>query len=192
MLTYLISLESKKDKPCCHKRLFNNFFTGLFHDLPEVLTRDIISPVKRTGIDKIIKRAEITQMDAKIMGLLPEGWKNEMRMFTGILKAPRSNRLIDEFENVYFINDTYNICRSDIPEIYNIDISNPRDGKIVQIADHLAAFIEAFVAIENGCSSRDLHEALHDIKSNFNLRRNDDKAGQIDAFGLMREIYSEF
>ena len=30
----------------CEKRLQNNFFVSLFHDLPEALTRDIISPVK--------------------------------------------------------------------------------------------------------------------------------------------------
>ncbi|MGZ7169402.1 MAG: HD domain-containing protein [Halobacteriota archaeon] len=33
----------------CYRRRFHNFFGGLFHDLPEALTRDIISPVKRGG-----------------------------------------------------------------------------------------------------------------------------------------------
>ncbi|KAA0242417.1 MAG: HD domain-containing protein [Candidatus Brocadia sp. AMX2] len=40
ILSYLFSLEIK----ACARRCVNNYFTGLFHDLPEVLTRDIISP----------------------------------------------------------------------------------------------------------------------------------------------------
>ncbi|HIH36795.1 MAG TPA: HD domain-containing protein, partial [Methanocellales archaeon] len=42
MLSYLFSLEIG----ACRKRCINNYFTGLFHDLPEVLTKDIIHPVK--------------------------------------------------------------------------------------------------------------------------------------------------
>ena len=42
LFSYFYSLEVK----ACDKRLQNNFFTALFHDLPEALTRDIISPVK--------------------------------------------------------------------------------------------------------------------------------------------------
>ncbi len=42
ILSYLFSLEID----ACPKRGTNNYFTGLFHDLPEVLTKDIISPVK--------------------------------------------------------------------------------------------------------------------------------------------------
>jgi putative hydrolase of HD superfamily len=41
MLSYLCTCELA----VCNKRIFNNYFAGLFHDLPEVLTRDIVSPV---------------------------------------------------------------------------------------------------------------------------------------------------
>ena len=53
LLSYFFSLENK----ACPKRCTNNYFTGLFHDLPEVLTRDIISPVKRSieGLSDLIK-----------------------------------------------------------------------------------------------------------------------------------------
>ena len=55
ILSYFMSLEL--DNPC-RKRLENNFFSGLFHDLPEVLTRDIVSPVKNSvkGLDSIISQ----------------------------------------------------------------------------------------------------------------------------------------
>jgi putative hydrolases of HD superfamily len=44
LLSYLFSLEIK----ACPKRRYNNFYTGLFHDLSEVLTRDVVDPVKRS------------------------------------------------------------------------------------------------------------------------------------------------
>ncbi len=50
LLSYLFSLEIG----ACRKRCYNNYFTGLFHDLPEVLTRDIVHPVKKavSGLDR--------------------------------------------------------------------------------------------------------------------------------------------
>jgi putative hydrolase of HD superfamily len=44
ILSYLCSVEIGS----CDRRIANNFFAGLYHDLPEVLTRDIISPVKKS------------------------------------------------------------------------------------------------------------------------------------------------
>ena len=62
----------------------NNYFTGLFHDLPEVLTRDIINPVKRSveGLDELIKEYEKEEMDKKIYKLLPASWHENIRLYT--------------------------------------------------------------------------------------------------------------
>ncbi|MDZ7837506.1 MAG: YfbR-like 5'-deoxynucleotidase [Actinomycetota bacterium] len=62
----------------------NNYFTGLFHDLPEVLTRDIINPVKESvkGLDQLIKGYEKEEMERKIYGLLPEAWHQEIKLYT--------------------------------------------------------------------------------------------------------------
>ena len=48
----------------CDERIVNDFLCGLFHDLPEVLTRDIISPVKTSveGLDDLIKDIEKRQV----------------------------------------------------------------------------------------------------------------------------------
>jgi putative hydrolase of HD superfamily len=64
ILTYLFSLGIR----ACPKRRANNYFTGLFHDLPEVLTKDIISPVKRaaTGLDRFVKDLERKEMERRI------------------------------------------------------------------------------------------------------------------------------
>ncbi|MDE8731396.1 HD domain-containing protein, partial [Desulfovibrio desulfuricans] len=56
----------------CPARANNNFFCGLFHDLPEVLTRDIISPVKQSISDlpKIIKEYEDKELVRRVYGPL--------------------------------------------------------------------------------------------------------------------------
>ena len=80
IFSYLFSLASNRSKDVA----VNNYFTGLFHDLPEVLTRDIINPVKKSveGLDDLIKEYERSEMDKKIYKLIPEQWHSEIRMFT--------------------------------------------------------------------------------------------------------------
>ncbi len=86
IFSYLFSMVSRLGR----ERIVNNYFTGLFHDLPEVLTRDIINPVKKSveGLDDLIKEYERSEMDKRIFKLLPEGWHADIRMYTE-----------DEFEN---------------------------------------------------------------------------------------------
>jgi len=64
ILSYLFSLTID----ACSKRRTNNYFAGLFHDLPEVLTKDVISPVKRasTGVDRFVKEFEREEMQRRI------------------------------------------------------------------------------------------------------------------------------
>ncbi len=80
IFSYLFSCIGGNDS----QKTLNNYFTGLFHDLPEVLTRDIINPVKKSveGLDELIKDYEKSEMDKRIYNLLPEKWHSEMRMYT--------------------------------------------------------------------------------------------------------------
>ncbi|HEX7561386.1 MAG TPA: HD domain-containing protein [Candidatus Humimicrobiaceae bacterium] len=80
IFTYLFSCAGDFNP----QKTLNNYFTGLFHDLPEVLTRDIINPVKKSveGLDELIKDYEKSEMDKRIYNLLPEKWHNEMRQYT--------------------------------------------------------------------------------------------------------------
>ncbi len=118
------------------KRLYNNFFTGLFHDLPEVLTKDIISPVKGSveGLEDIIKEYEENQMKTRLLPLLPVSWRKEMRYFTQ-----------DEFENKIKINGNIHkgINFKELNSKYNKNKFYPLDGKLIKACDKLAAFIEA-------------------------------------------------
>lgn len=160
----------------CRKRRVNNYFSGLFHDLPEVLTRDIISPVKRSieGLEELLKEYEREQMEKEVYGLIPEKWHGEMRMFTE-----------DEFSNIVSVDGVKKKTTSDeIGEKYNSDIFNPRDGELLKASDELAAFIEAFMALKNGLASHDLQEAKNRIRERYKQK--------VVAGVRFGELYADF
>ncbi len=172
LLSYLFSIEIG----ACKKRCSNNYFNGLFHDLPEVLTRDIISPVKRSvaGLSELIKEYEMEQMEKEVYGLLPRQCHDEMRMFTE-----------NEFASVIVEQGSAKTVTSEeISRVYNSDEYNPRDGEIIEAADHLAAFIEAYMAIENGMRTKELNDAKNQL-----FQRYSRKTIAGIRFG---EIYADF
>ncbi len=172
LLSYLFSLDIK----ACNRRCVNNYFTGLFHDLPEVLTRDIISPVKRSveGLSDLIKQYEKEQMEKEVYGLIPKAWHKEVRTFTE-----------KEFDSIITLKGRRKKVGSDeINKRYNDDFYNPRDGVLVKAADNLAAFIEAYVAVRNGSYSREFQEAKLAFK---------DLYGRATIAGInFGEIYADF
>lgn len=144
MLLYLFSLEIGAGG----KRIYNNFFAGLFHDLPEVLTRDIVSPVKRSvaGLEELIKTIEQEQFGEKILPLLPRAWQQEMRYF-----------LEDEFQSKARVDGRTLLCSSEmLSEKYFSDEFDPLDGAMVRAADQLAAYIEASMSVDYGIKAPDM------------------------------------
>ena len=171
-LSYLLSLEIG----ACRRRCYNNFFTGLFHDLPEVLTRDIVHPVKKSigGLDGLIKEYEKERMEEEVYGLIPESWHGEMKMFTEI-----------EFMSIVTINGKKENKKSDeISKYFNLDAYNPRDGEIIEAVDHLSAFIEAYLALANGMKAKDFESTKTNLKQDY--------MGKIIAGLRFGEIYSDF
>ena len=165
ILSYLFSLEIeetlKTEEPKkCTKRRFNNFFGGLFHDLPEALTRDIIKPVKESGgVGEIIKKYEKEQMDRRIYEkrLIPSECVDEMHKFTE-----------NEFQSRVMIGDTLECTTSDtINQKYHSDAFDPIDGQIIEAADHLAAFLEAYLAIQNGIVTSEFDRAVCTFKEKY-------------------------
>ncbi len=157
LLSYLLTLEIEG----CSRRRFNNFFTGIFHDLPEVLTRDIINPVKTSveGLGQLIKSFEKEEMEQKIYHakMIPPSWEKELRLFTE-----------DEFENVVYKDKIrISIPSEEISRNYNDNIFNPRDGKLVKASDELAAFLEAYLAIQNGSPSPEFTRAVDFLKNKY-------------------------
>jgi len=159
-ITYLISL----DLNCCDKRLYNNFFGALFHDLPEAVTRDIISPVKRSSekLDNLITKLEKELADNEIFPYVEKNWIEELRYFTQ-----------NEFDNkIKFNGNTVNqfdapITTKDISEKYNEDKFSPIDGEIIRFSDHYSAYLEAKNSIDAGIKSKELLDACDDMKAKY-------------------------
>lgn len=155
MISYLFSLQIG----ACENRCTNNYFTGLFHDLPEALTRDIISPVKHSvrGLSALIKSYEREEMQEKVYPLLPEAWHAQLQLYTE-----------DEFRSVVTLEGQTQFCSSDIiTERFNDDAHNPRDGEIIKAIDDLAAYMEAQLARDNGIASPELTRARQSIKRRY-------------------------
>ncbi len=152
---YLLTLELSP----CEKRIYNNFFTGLFHDLPEALTRDIISPVKHSshGLKELIINLERIGMQEKIYDNLPDFIVKDIKRFSE-----------DEFANNIIIDEK--CIDSDVEKInktYNRDDYSPRDGEIVKMSDKISAFVEASEAIKNGSTDREFHKARKSIEEEY-------------------------
>ena len=154
----ILSYICSEDLGACSRRCYNNFFTGLFHDLPEVLTRDIIHPVKSSvkGLDSMIKEYEAKQMKDEVYPLLPKGWLSEIRLFTE-----------DEFSNVVIKDGKVRSVLSSEMSQYNEDAFSPRDGEIIQANDQLAAFLEATFAIQNGVNHPELKAATEKLRKAY-------------------------
>jgi putative hydrolase of HD superfamily len=178
VLTYMLSLTIAS----CDKRKYNNFFAALFHDLPEVLTRDIISPVKSSieGLDKIIKGIEEEEMERVIYPMLPEKWRKEIMYFTN-----------DEFESKIIVDRKkqgekfVKIADSEaINRQYNEDIYCPVDGELIEFCDKLSAYLEAYLSIKHGITSRNLVEGHKHIYNRF----KDAKIAGLDLSVLMDDF----
>ena len=162
ILSYFCSLEIG----ACDKRIENNFFSALFHDLPEVLTRDIVSPVKASvsGLDELIKEIEDEQMKKVIYPLIPESWQEELEYYTK-----------DEFDSRIKENgDVIFVSSDEINKNYNEDKFSPVDGQIIRGCDHLSAYIEAYMSLKYGIQSEQMQSGYHNLFAKY---ENKDIAG---------------
>lgn len=145
-LSWLAAIEAGTGRV----RRRNCFYGGLFHDLPEVLTRDIISPVKTSvkGLDDLIKELEYSVMEESLFPLLPTGWRNDICYL-----------VMNEFENRLRRNGEITIVRGEFTEEQAADENDPVDGKIIEICDKFSAYVEAKESIRIGVQPPQLFEA---------------------------------
>ena len=179
-LGYFYSLKIK----ACPKRVENNFFCALFHDLPEALTRDIISPVKYSvsGLDDIISEYEIRKIEDEILPLVPNSFKEEFKYILGMFDGKK-----DEFANKVK-------CEGIIKEVketkdYNEDKFHTIDGKALKACDRIAAFIEATLSISYGVKSKELISGKNEIIKR--LKQNSTING-MDFYNLAIDIEEYF
>lgn len=169
----------------CEKRLFNDFFCGLFHDLPESVTRDIISPVKQatSGLPAIVKKIEDDIVHAELVPLMESFYVDEILYFTS-----------DEFNNRILVSEldggkkSLEVSFEELQENYNSDVYSPVDGKLVRLADHLSAMIEADRSIKYGITSRQLTSGRDNI---LKMYLTGTKINSIDPTELFWAIMEE-
>ena len=151
VVSYLYSLVLG----ACQARRVNNFFAGLFHDLPELLTRDIITPVKQSSpdINQLIHHYEQEEMQDHVYGPLLKGGETDFARRLGyylgqglesefcerIQKEPGTVQVLSSFE--------------ELDKTANTNRDNGLDGALVKACDKLSAFLEADESIRNGIAS---------------------------------------
>lgn len=155
ILSYFCALETK----ACKKRAENDFFAALFHDLPEALTRDIVSPVKASvkGLDDIIRGIEEEQMEEIIFPLLPESWHEEIKYFTN-----------NEFSSkIKYEEDVVVVTSDEINEQFNEDKYSPIDGEIIRACDHISAYMEAYLSLKYGIRSEQMVSGYENLAEKY-------------------------
>lgn len=158
------------------ERIVGDFLCGLFHDLPEVLTRDIISPVKRSveGLEELIKKIEERQIAEKILPLLPYSWHSDIIYYTQ-----------NEFADKVVINGEVTLTTPEkINMEYNTGGYRPIDGSMLKGCDNLAAFVEAWLSRRYGITSKHLEEAEQALREQY--------AGKTVGGINFGDIYKEF
>ena len=144
----------------CPARRVNNFFSGLFHDLPELLTRDIISPVKKSfaGLGQIIREYEEGELDRRVFTPLRKAGRGAIADRLGYYLGLRTG---SEFHDSIVENGrARQVDFASLQGEYNRNSFDPKDGEALKICDTLAAYIEAYTAIRNGITSDHIQQAF--------------------------------
>lgn len=157
VITFLLGRQSGVEM--CSRRIYNNFFSGLFHDLPESVTRDIISPVKNAtdGLPEIVKNIEDQIVRKELVPLMENFYRDEILYF-----------ISDEFSNrAIFDGCVLNLSFDELNSKFNKALYNPVDGKLVRVADHYSALIEAHLSIMHGITSKQLESGRDNILKSY-------------------------
>lgn len=143
--------------------LYANYFGGLFHDLPESVIRDIVSPVKRAtaNLPEIVKQIEDSIVREELYPLMSEyRFKDELMAFTN---HEFEDRVVmattNEPEPPCYTNEDFMQLLQAPPRI-----GLPIMGSLVGLCDEYAAFLEAYQSIYHGISSNYLKEAANNIR----------------------------
>ncbi|QKF85226.1 competence protein, ComGF family [Campylobacter blaseri] len=185
LLSYFYSISVK----ACDKRKEFNFFCALFHDLPESLTRDIISPVKYgvEGLNEIINEYEMRLINDEILPYVPEHIRDEFSYILGIRRDENGKFLKDEFENRTYKNEP-KFHEGSLNSV-NSDEYRAIDGKALKYCDKLSAFFEAGISISYGVKSKELTSGFNSIGEYF---YNNQKIEGINFYDICEDFKQQF
>ena len=125
------------DRGADARQVYNNYYTALFHDLPEVLTKDVISPIKANvdGLAHLLESYERELVRSKIMPLVPAAWHDEIEFM-----------VYDPFTDA----DGGRFGR--------------RTGRDIKSCDLMAAYIEARASRRYGISSKAMQDGEAELR----------------------------
>lgn len=177
IFSYFYSLKIN----ACDKRLINNFYVSLFHDLPEALTRDIITPVKYSvdDLSDIIAEYEIKKINEEILPNIPSSFHDEFCYILGMFEDGTK----DEFENRIYEDKIEKV--EDVSK-YNMDRHNTIDGIALKQCDKLSAFVEASLSISHGIKSKELVNGKKQIMKGLK------KVNGVDFLKIAKQIDEDF
>lgn len=145
----------------------NNFFCGLFHDLPELLTRDIISPVKQSvaSLSELIRAYEDQELERRIFAPLRSAGQDilveRLSYFLGMDIGSEFKECVLKEGHVCAV--TFEELQGELGE----DCYEPKDGRMLKVCDILAAFMEAHTSIRNGIAPPELWEAMTRFRNQY-------------------------
>lgn len=141
-------------------QIYNDFYTGLFHDLPEVLTKDVISPIKVNvdGLAAILEDYERGLVESRILPLIEPEWHDRFRFMV------------------------YEPFTDAVHPVYG-----RRDGFDLKACDLMAAYMEAYISRCYGVVSNTLLQGERDLRDRL-MERGDGigAKGLIDGLDGMR------
>ncbi len=125
------------DKGVDDDQIYNDFYTGLFHDLPEVLTKDVISPIKVNvdGLAAILEDYEKDLVESRIIPLIEPEWHDRFRFMV------------------------YEPFTDAVHPVYG-----RRDGFDLKSCDLMAAYMEAHISRCYGVVSNTLIQGERDLR----------------------------
>ncbi len=179
IMTLLLGRESNPDM--CDRRIINNYFSALFHDLPESVTRDIISPVKTATDDlpNIVKKIEDEIVSKELVPLMEPFFADELIYYTS---DEFTDRILDKKGKIVHVS------WEDLNKKYNAAEFEPIDGRLVRICDHFSALMEADISIKHGITSEHLTKGRDGTLAHY--KENEIISG-INVNKLFTEVVSD-
>ena len=187
LVYFILNNENKKDyvSDSC---IVNTFFTALFHDLPEIVTRDIVSGIKEILGKKDIKEIEVEETKNRIIKLLPSYIAKDIEYYLDMLNGNKDKNeedISDEFSNRIFKGEE--VKKFDSEEKFKKDYCKseykPVWGSLVKECDTTIALAEAVYSIKHGLISRELKRAADNMYKKL--------IGKENVGGLVKSLYEE-
>lgn len=177
ILAYVFSLQIPR---LCNKLKVNNFYAGIFHDVPEAMTRDIVEPVKRyRAIRELVKQYEDEEIKKTVFRWLPENWRYDFfHLLPEECVCERAGKMGDFFSKIRYASNpkvSGLIQHEAVINEFNLDNCDPVCGRLVKLCDGLAGCMEAAVSIESGIKTSILIEG----RDNYYMSNASEKLGPL-------------